>query len=234
MNMKMLTGFPRTEISAHTRECVLRTSRNSSTGFTLVETLIAIAILTIAVAGPLYIADRAVVSAEIARDRLTASYLAQEGIEYVRAMRDNEFLAAYHVAPGTASDVAWANFLTGTMPLHPGAITSCRFPLICKLDPFAPVKMGFGSGFALDTYTAPAPLSLTNCTNGPNGLSCAAPNKYTQQSVGNLQTAFTRTIQAIDPIDVTAQEETIVSTVSWNFHGTIYTVTTTDHLTPWQ
>ena len=48
-------------------------------GFTLIEALVAVAILALAVAGPLYAANRALVAAGIARDRLTASYLAQEG-----------------------------------------------------------------------------------------------------------------------------------------------------------
>ena len=52
--------------------------------FTLVETLIAISIVTIAISGPMLSASRALIAANIARDQLTASYLAQEGIEYVR------------------------------------------------------------------------------------------------------------------------------------------------------
>ena len=72
----------------------------SNKGFTLVESMIAVTILTFAVAGPLYTASRAFVAAEIARDKLTASYLAQEGVEYVRAMRDNEYLSAYQAGGG--------------------------------------------------------------------------------------------------------------------------------------
>jgi len=46
------------------------------------------------------------------RDELTASYLAQEGIEYVQLLRDNAYLAAYQSNPATASSVAWSNFLS--------------------------------------------------------------------------------------------------------------------------
>jgi len=64
-------------------------------GFTLLEALIAVTIITLAVAGPLFSASRAIIAVEISRDKLTASYLAQEGIEYVRAMRDSEYLKLY-------------------------------------------------------------------------------------------------------------------------------------------
>jgi prepilin-type N-terminal cleavage/methylation domain-containing protein len=61
--------------------------------FTLIETLVAISILLISLAGPLSIAADALQSAYYARAEVTAYYLAQEGIEYVRAFRDQNYLA---------------------------------------------------------------------------------------------------------------------------------------------
>ncbi len=63
-----------------------------SRGFTLVESLVAVTIITVAIAAPLTAANSALVAAFISRDKLTASYLAQEALEYVRAERDNAFL----------------------------------------------------------------------------------------------------------------------------------------------
>lgn len=211
---------PSTKHQAASREgvpasCLLPPARYSR-GFTLVETMIAVTILTFAVAGPLFTASRALVAAEIARDQLTASYLAQEGIEYVRAMRDTEYLAAYQTGGATVSETAWSSFLDGS---NAGSITQCRTST-CTLDPSR--NMGTGSGFALVPCSGEtcSPLYLTN------GI-------YTTQSEipGAELTPFTRTVQVID---VSAGDERIVSRVSWTFHETPYIVTVTSHLTPWQ
>jgi len=192
-------------------------------GFTLVETMVAITIITLAVAGPMFAASRAVVAAQGARYQLIASHLAQEGIEYVRLMRDNEYLAT---RPGGshASGDPWDNFLNGSMPLYLGSIKQCRTSNICTLDPVSAPTMCVG---------AVGTCSLQVCPGG----TCNAPlylttiGIYTQQSVGNTKTVFTRTIQTFSPATV---DERIDSKVSWSFHGINYSVTVSDHLTPWQ
>lgn len=185
-------------------------------GFTLIETMVAIAVLTLAVSGPLFTANRALVAARTARDQLTASLLAQEGIEYVRLMRDDEYLAAYRAGGAGVSSAAWSAFVSGG---DSASIAGCRSST-CTLDPAR--AMGTGGG-----------LSLAPCS----GASCAplylANGIYTERSgiAGAVRTPFTRTIQAFD---TAADDERIVSTVSWSFHGVPYSVSITDHLTPWQ
>ncbi|TSC84079.1 MAG: Uncharacterized protein G01um101417_348 [Parcubacteria group bacterium Gr01-1014_17] len=65
-------------------------SRNSHRvrGFSLIETLVAVVILVSAVVGPLTLAQRSIRSAVYARDQVTASFLAEEAIEYIRSVRD--------------------------------------------------------------------------------------------------------------------------------------------------
>lgn len=185
-------------------------------GFTLIETMIAVTILTFAVAGPMFTASRAIIAVQNARDQLTASYLAQEGIEYVRWMRDNEYLSAYQAGGADVSGTAWNAFLNGA---GSASIAQCR-TTTCTLDPAR--IMGTGSGFSL------LPCSGATCT--PLYL---ANGIYTQQGgiAGATQTPYTRTIRAVD---VTANDVRVVSTVSWNYHGIPYNVTIADHLTPWQ
>lgn len=169
--------------------------------FTLIETMVAITILTLSIVGPMTVANRALVAADTASDQLTASYLAQEGIEYVRAVRDDQFLALY---PGDTTN-AWANFLTAT--------AGCRAPNVCT----------FESAGGVGSHSV--------CPSGVCGpLWLSAANIYTQVG-GVTQTSFTRTIQTVQ---VNANEEEVVSKVSWSFHGTPYLVTIIDHLTSWQ
>lgn len=62
-------------------------NRNNK-AFTIIETLVATAIVMIAIAGPLVSANRALNAIIFSRDRILASYLAQEGMEYVRLVKN--------------------------------------------------------------------------------------------------------------------------------------------------
>ncbi len=73
----------------------LRIKKNKSKikqGFTLIETLVAITVLTIAVAAPLTLSSQSLSVAYTARDQVVAFHLAQEAIETVRAQRDHNLL----------------------------------------------------------------------------------------------------------------------------------------------
>ena len=57
-------------------------------GFTLVEALVAISLLMVAISSPMYIAQKGLSASMFARDQMTASFLAQDGIEAVKNIRD--------------------------------------------------------------------------------------------------------------------------------------------------
>jgi type II secretory pathway pseudopilin PulG len=63
-----------------------------STGFTLVETMVAISLLTIAIVAPMSLTTQSLSSAYYARDQITAFHLAQEAIESIRHARDRNVL----------------------------------------------------------------------------------------------------------------------------------------------
>lgn len=70
-------------------------------GFTLIETIVAVAILSMAVAGPLTLAVKNIGAAAVSQDQLIAFYLAQEGTEFVRNKIDENILN------GNALDNKW-------------------------------------------------------------------------------------------------------------------------------
>lgn len=74
----------------------IRGNRNSTIhdtrGFTLIETLVALSLLSVAIVAPMTLVSQSLKSAYYARDQVTAYNLAQEGIEAVRAIRDGNIL----------------------------------------------------------------------------------------------------------------------------------------------
>lgn len=63
-------------------------------GFTLIETLVALTLLTTAIIPPISLTVQSLSTAYYARDQITAYYLAQEAIEVVRDVRDANVLKA--------------------------------------------------------------------------------------------------------------------------------------------
>jgi len=67
-------------------------SSQGERGFTLVETLVALIILTIAITAPLSIIGNTLNATLFARDQMIATYLASEAIEIVKLKRDNNVM----------------------------------------------------------------------------------------------------------------------------------------------
>jgi prepilin-type N-terminal cleavage/methylation domain-containing protein len=61
-------------------------------GFTLIEVLVAISVLLLGIVGPLALANASLQAGLLSRDQITAYYLAQEAIEMVREVRDENFI----------------------------------------------------------------------------------------------------------------------------------------------
>ncbi len=70
-------------------------------GYSLVEALVAIAVLLLALVGPITIASKGIQSSYYAKEQATAVFLAQEGIEAFISMRNDAAIAA--VADGDLS-----------------------------------------------------------------------------------------------------------------------------------
>ena len=96
----------------------IQTHMQQAKGFTLIEGLAAIAILTSAIIAPMSIAQQGLRATFIARDQIIAFYLAQEAVEYLRVSRDSNKL----------SGGDWADWLD--------EISDCQSPDHCLIDLF--------------------------------------------------------------------------------------------------
>jgi len=75
-------------------------------GFTLLETIVAFAVIFAALVGPVSLITRGLIDVTFAKNKLIALNLAQEGIELVRLARDNNVLCDY-LDGGAAGSWKW-------------------------------------------------------------------------------------------------------------------------------
>src|SRR3989344_8001432 len=80
----------------------MRKNNKLNKGFTLVEMLVAISIFTISILGMMSVLGSSIANTNYAKRKIIATYLAQEGIEYIRNMRDT-----YVLYPANGG---WVNF----------------------------------------------------------------------------------------------------------------------------
>ncbi len=71
-------------------------------GFTLIETFVAVTILLLAVTGPLYLVTKGLAISRSVKGQITAAYLAQEAVEYIRNARDTNVLGGVNWLNGLA------------------------------------------------------------------------------------------------------------------------------------
>lgn len=65
---------------------------NMKKGFTILEVILAISVLTLAIGGSFGLLQQTLSAASLSNSKLIAVYLAQEGIEIARNIRDNNWL----------------------------------------------------------------------------------------------------------------------------------------------
>lgn len=158
-------------------------------GYSLVEVLVAVAILMIAIVGPITIAAKSLQSAQYARQQNTAFFLAQEGITAVNTLRNNGALAVYI----GLTDDPWE--WTDDSRLNP-----CFTATGCGID--------FHDSLLYE--------NITDC--GAAADACAlqfdtSAIRAVYQTTSGLETPYTRVITLEN---VSADEILVESTVTWS------------------
>jgi len=114
------------------------TNKPTTAGFTLIETLVAVLLLATAIAGPLTIASKSLLAAKVAQSQITAFFLAQDAVEFVRFARDTNKLRGVDWLTGGGTGISLTNcisadgcYLDATMlnPATPEACSTCNTPL---------------------------------------------------------------------------------------------------------
>jgi type II secretory pathway pseudopilin PulG len=82
-------------------------SKRKCGGFTLIETLVAVSIFTLSIIALLVVLTQGIADNNYAKRKVIAGYLAQEGIEYMRNMRDT-----FVLFDPTDSQTGWNAFNT--------------------------------------------------------------------------------------------------------------------------
>lgn len=171
-------------------------------GFTIIETLVAITILMIAIAGPMTIAQKGLRASVQARDQITATYLAQDVMEYMKNLRDKNYTQS-------SSRWGWMYGLDG----NGGLASKCTRYKPCVVE-------SSGAGYVFET-DSDSDLDLYAPTTG-----LYQPNPNVQTSVSpiatvgttNQKTIFTRKF-FVDTNNISngQDEATFVVEVDWHY-----------------
>lgn len=198
-------------------------------GFTILETLVAISLLVLALTAPLAIVAQALRSSYYARDQVTAYFLAQEAIEFLRNKRDNAGLQS------SAASETWTDLFDadGSPIINTAGSSNLKAYLVRS-----------GGNYVLKQCISTCPEVLYDSTASTGVL-------YGSDIVGE-NSIFTREIVISEPIRATLNDgteleddstnhpklrELVVNVrVRWRMVGGDMSegVTIREHLTNWQ
>ena len=186
--------------------------KNKNSGFTLVETLVALSIFSVTLVIVMGLLGKGVSDINYAKRKITAEYLAQEGIEYVRSIRDTFILS-------DGGTQGWTNFNNKLRAQTAGCNSGegCYFN---SDDTFSLI-----SDITLNHCNGTCPSLLFDSTTGTYGYS------------GGSASGFIRKIQSDEIVHsdeiVPGAETEISATVYWMQGTQQQSITFTESLFNW-
>ncbi len=151
--------------------------QKKESGFSLVETLVAISILLIVITGPMAISMRSAKSSSFSSEQIQAFFLAQEGLELAQKARD-ELLLRYFNGDITNP---WGQF-TNTS----GTFANCFVTGVSTA--------GCGLQWSSTAGVLASPVSCSTVSNCLLYRASSGRSWFTHTSLGNESTIFTRRI----------------------------------------
>ena len=182
----------------------------SISGFTLVETLVALSIFSVSVLIVVSLLGNSISNIDYAKKKMTASYLAEEGIEYIRNLRDTYTL----YDPGGPAQ-GWTNFLTKMAPCDATSVTTNK----CYFDST--------NVFSGGTYITTMPV--TACSGTCPYMYESSTDGY-DYNVAGVKTDFIREIKINK---ISNDEIKLFSTVYWSQQSGQFSMTFTEELFNW-
>lgn len=186
-------------------------ARHDERGFTIVEVLVSLLIFSVAVTGVISVAAQGGLNVNASKLSLTATYLAGEGVELMRAMRDNAVLGGATPADG------WDAF-TGTF----GA-SVCTLTAPCDIDP------------TILSTPFPSVVNVVACPTGPGLGFCTlyqqADGLYgTTAPTGGTASPYSRQIIVVPVSGTTGDEQQITVKVRYKVGTSTKTITVSENL----
>jgi prepilin-type N-terminal cleavage/methylation domain-containing protein len=175
-------------------------------GFSLLEVITAIFILTVGIGGSFSLIYQTLSVASATSLRLTASYLAQEGIELTKNLRDNAWLAQ-RGSPG----IVWNEFIPNTPGGEEGWEADYRADILKYTYVDSPLYIDATTGFYRHFHSANGEVP------GPN----------------DIETKFRRKIIVQDLLVVDPDKREVMVEVTWQERGRSHSVQISEIITNW-
>lgn len=241
----------------------MKTKINLESGQTLIETIVAIFILTMALVSGLGLAIYAMTTTQETKERIIATNLAREGIEVIRMMRDSNWLAAQNTSTNS-DDLRNCNYPTGTRSCyprafdHPNDMDAQNAPSY-YIVAYTPNAAPSVQQFILDRAFSPSNVNYLMCllpsgiyaNNNGTTISCQGDSVFARQvqiTTGNTNSPFTNDRNSPNSGNGHSPEKIVTSTVIWRGKGctsydsgvvpatfvTECKITVIEHLTNWK
>ena len=224
-------GFTPLEVSPDVASGLPFRKRNGLlTGFTLIETVVALSVILAGVLGPVYLITKSISTGPFSKNKLTSLNLAQEGIELVREWRDNNVLC------DIKGGKKWLwNADPDSPPGNPQTLSSNNYYFLTINNT---TELNKGTCKTSEQITTPRFNTLTDANGKPL---CFDGTFFTDCTAGS-PTAFSRSVLIKNPPDnpdadngaKASDQLDAISTVTWAEPNGRKTITLQERFYNWR